>query len=112
MQLRAIGNAQVSGIGLGEMPMSIEGRPDRRQSIRTIHAAQDHDPFQAVAAEHDVSPQRVARAWMLATSPVVIPIPGSSRPETVTDSAAATDLVLTPDELAALHAALAPPEQR
>ena len=36
---------------------------------------------------------------MLATSPVVIPIPGSSRPETARDSAAAVGLELTADEL-------------
>ena len=37
-------------------------------------------PFQEVADAHGVSPQQVTLAWMLATSPVVIPIPGSSRP--------------------------------
>jgi aryl-alcohol dehydrogenase-like predicted oxidoreductase len=42
---------------------------------------------------------------MLAKSPVVIPIPGASRPETIRDSAAATELVLTPEELAELDAA-------
>lgn len=41
MQNRAIGNRQVSAIGLGAMPMSIEGRPDREQAIATIHAALD-----------------------------------------------------------------------
>lgn len=41
MQNRTIGGRQVSAIGLGGMPMSIEGRPDRKQSIETIHAALD-----------------------------------------------------------------------
>jgi aryl-alcohol dehydrogenase-like predicted oxidoreductase len=41
---------------------------------------------------------------MLAKSPVVIPIPGSSRPETIRDSAAAAELTLTPEELATLDA--------
>lgn len=42
MQNRTIGTRQVSAIGLGGMPMSIEGRPaDRQQSIHTIHAALD-----------------------------------------------------------------------
>jgi len=45
-----------------------------------------------------VSPQRVCLAWMLAKSPVVIPIPGSSRPETILDSVAAVDLDLTDGE--------------
>jgi aryl-alcohol dehydrogenase-like predicted oxidoreductase len=58
--------------------------------------------FAAVAAAHGVSPQQVALAWMLAKDPVVIPIPGSSRPETIRDSAAAADLTLTAAELARL----------
>jgi len=41
MQYRSIGDFTVSAIGLGAMPMSIEGRPDEEQSIRTIHAALD-----------------------------------------------------------------------
>jgi len=41
MQQRTIGNRSVSAIGLGGMPMSIEGRPDETQSISTIHAALD-----------------------------------------------------------------------
>jgi aryl-alcohol dehydrogenase-like predicted oxidoreductase len=56
-----------------------------------------------VADAHGVSPQQVALAWMLAKSPAVVPIPGSSRPETIADSAAAADLELTPDELAKLR---------
>ena len=48
---------------------------------------------------------RCALAWMLAKSPYVIPIPGSSRPETIRDSYAAADLVLTPDQVATLDAA-------
>jgi aryl-alcohol dehydrogenase-like predicted oxidoreductase len=64
-----------------------------------------HTPFQDVAEARGVSPQQVCLAWMLATSPTVIPIPGSSRPETARDSAAAADLVLTDEELAKLDAA-------
>ncbi|WP_406038356.1 aldo/keto reductase [Micromonospora sp. NBC_00898] len=41
MQTRHIGEVQVGQIGLGAMPMSIEGRPDERRSITTIHAALD-----------------------------------------------------------------------
>jgi len=39
MQQRRIGSRNVGAIGLGEMPMSIEGRPDEARSIATIHAA-------------------------------------------------------------------------
>ncbi len=55
--------------------------------------------FQQVADARGVSPQQVCLAWMLALSPVVVPIPGSSRPETIQDSAQAVHLQLTPEEL-------------
>ena len=41
MQTRAIAGVKVSCLGLGAMPMSLEGRPDESQSIETIHAALD-----------------------------------------------------------------------
>jgi aryl-alcohol dehydrogenase-like predicted oxidoreductase len=41
VQQRKIGIRSVSAIGLGGMPMSIEGRPDETRSIATIHAAVD-----------------------------------------------------------------------
>ena len=61
--------------------------------------------FEEVALAHGVSAQQVCLAWMLAKAPVVIPIPGSSRPETIRDSVAAADLKLTPEEQARLDAA-------
>jgi aryl-alcohol dehydrogenase-like predicted oxidoreductase len=61
-----------------------------------------HTAFAEVAAAHGVSPQQVALAWQLAKAPVVIPIPGASRPETILDSAAAAGLRLGRDELARL----------
>jgi aryl-alcohol dehydrogenase-like predicted oxidoreductase len=62
-------------------------------------------PFAEVAKQHGVSPQQVALAWELAKSPWVIPIPGSSRPETIQDSVKAVDLQLSDDELKGLDAA-------
>ena len=61
--------------------------------------------FAQVAADHGVSPQQVALAWQLAKSPIVVPIPGSSRPETIRDSVRAVDLELSADEMATLDAA-------
>jgi aryl-alcohol dehydrogenase-like predicted oxidoreductase len=62
-------------------------------------------PFAKVGEAYGVSPQQVCLAWLLAKAPVVIPIPGSSRPETIRDSAAAVHLTLTTDEIAELDAA-------
>lgn len=59
----------------------------------------DHDAFAEVAAAHGVSPHRVALAWELALADVVIPIPGASRPESITDSVQAADLELTAGEV-------------
>jgi aryl-alcohol dehydrogenase-like predicted oxidoreductase len=58
--------------------------------------------FGTVAERYGVSPQRVCLAWHLAKSPVVIPIPGASRPETIQDSAQADSLQLTAEDLAQL----------
>ncbi|WP_454858583.1 aldo/keto reductase [Promicromonospora soli] len=63
--------------------------------------------FQEVAEAHGVSPFQVTLAWELALAPVVVPIPGSSRPASITDSAAAAELQLTDDEVARLSAAAA-----
>jgi len=41
VRTRNLGDEVVSAIGLGGMPLSIEGRPDRAQAIATIHAALD-----------------------------------------------------------------------
>jgi len=63
-----------------------------------------HPAFAEIADERGVSAQQVALAWELAQSPVVIPIPGAKRPQSITDSAAAADLELTTDELNRLDA--------
>ena len=41
MQYRTIGDITVSAIGLGAMPLSIEGRPDEERAVATVHAALD-----------------------------------------------------------------------
>ncbi|MES2094431.1 MAG: aldo/keto reductase [Actinomycetota bacterium] len=60
--------------------------------------------FTAVATELGVSPQRVALAWELSLGHCVIPIPGATRPETITDSAGAAELMLSADQRASLSA--------
>ncbi|THA25852.1 aldo/keto reductase [Streptomyces sp. RKND-216] len=87
-------------LGLAFLPWSPLGGMSRAGDLGSAHTA-----FARVAEEHGVSPQRVCLAWMLAKSPYVVPIPGASRPETVRDSAAAADLVLADEEIAALDAA-------
>lgn len=68
------------------------------------HLGRDHEAFAEVARRHGVSPQQVALAWEMAKSPVVIPIPGASRPESILDSVRAVGLTLNESELAMLDA--------
>ncbi|MEV4898094.1 aldo/keto reductase [Nonomuraea sp. NPDC055795] len=84
-------------IGVAFLPWEPLGGMNHVGRLGRRHAA-----FGQVAAERGVSPQRVCLAWELARSPVVIPIPGSSRPATILDSLAAADLELTAEELARL----------
>ena len=84
-------------LGLAFLPWSpLGGLSDAKQ------LADKHPAFADVAAERGVSPQQVALAWELAQSPVVIPIPGAKRPESIRDSAAAAELELSAEELARL----------
>ena len=86
-------------LGLAFLPWSpLGGLGDAKE------LAAKHPAFATVAQAHGVSPQQVALAWELAQSPVVIPIPGAKRPQSIRDSAAAADLELTADELASLDA--------
>jgi aryl-alcohol dehydrogenase-like predicted oxidoreductase len=59
----------------------------------------------SLAKRRGVSPHRLVLAWMLAKNPAVIPIPGARRVESVQDSAAASDMVLTADDLRQIEAA-------
>ncbi len=65
-------------------------------------AAAGHSAVTDAAEAHGVSPQQVALAWLLSLSPVVVPIPGASRPESIEDSVRAADLELTPEQLEAI----------
>jgi aryl-alcohol dehydrogenase-like predicted oxidoreductase len=65
----------------------------------------EHGAFAELAAQRDASPQQVCLAWMLGKSDAVIPIPGSSRPETIRASVEAATLELSDAERARLDAA-------
>jgi len=41
MRYRTLGDLRVGAIGLGAMPLSIEGRPDETRAMATVHAALD-----------------------------------------------------------------------
>ena len=89
-------------LGLAFLPWSPLGGIGNAYGLGARFAA-----FADVAKEHAVSPQQVCLAWMLAKSPVVVPIPGSSRPETIRDSVAAVEVRLSEQELLRLDATAA-----
>jgi aryl-alcohol dehydrogenase-like predicted oxidoreductase len=90
-------------LGLAFLPWSPLGGMSDASDLGSRYGA-----FADVARRHGVSPQQVCLAWELSRSPVVIPIPGASRPESVADSVRATDLVLDDDEVARLSGASQP----
>ncbi|QHC65285.1 aldo/keto reductase [Rathayibacter sp. VKM Ac-2759] len=84
-------------LGIAFLPWSPLGGITSAAELGSRNAA-----FGTVAEAHGVSPQVICLAWELAKAPVVLPIPGASRPESIRDSATAADLTLTPEELASL----------
>jgi len=90
-------------LGLAFLPWSPLGGITKAADLTPGLAA-----FAEVAEAHGVTPQQVTIAWLLARSPHVIPIPGSSRPETARASAEAVSLELTVDEVARLDATESP----
>ena len=87
-------------MGIAFLPWSPLGGISKADELGSQHAA-----FQEIAAARGASPQQVTLAWMLGKGSHVVPIPGSSRPETIRASAEAVHLELTPDELARLDRA-------
>jgi len=87
MKQRMLGDLKVGSIGLGGMPMSIEGRPDEDRSVATIHAALDAgvtlidtaDAYHLNAGEVGHNEELIARAlrsWGGDTSSVVVATKG------------------------------------
>ncbi|WP_299038291.1 aldo/keto reductase [uncultured Pseudokineococcus sp.] len=81
-------------LGIAFLPWSPLGGIAKASELGSEHAA-----FARVAEAHGVSPHQVVLAWELSLAPVVIPIPGSSRPASITDSLRAAELQLSADEL-------------
>ena len=53
----------------------------------------------AAAKHHHATPAQIALAWLLARSPIMLPIPGTSRPEHLEENWASRSIHLTPDEV-------------
>jgi aryl-alcohol dehydrogenase-like predicted oxidoreductase len=58
----------------------------------------------SVAAKHGVSPSQIALAWVLKRSPVMVPIPGTSKVKHLEENIRAAGVDLTDDQFTALDA--------
>ncbi|MFB6988272.1 aldo/keto reductase [Streptomyces sp. NPDC056304] len=93
-------------LGLAFLPWSPLGGISRSSLDGLSGSTSAGTAFHRIADDRGVSPQQVALAWLLARSPAVIPVPGASRPASITDSARATDLKLSTEELMRLEGGL------
>jgi len=61
-------------------------------------------PVAEIARKHDATPPQIGLAWLLHTSPALLPIPGTSSLGHLEENVAAAEIELDADELAALDA--------
>lgn len=66
------------------------------------NVAKQKPALAAIAKKHDASPAQIALAWLLARSPVILPIPGTSSIAHLEENWDAQRITLTPDEVAAI----------
>ncbi|GAA3511266.1 aldo/keto reductase [Actinocatenispora rupis] len=70
--------------------------------IAVAELADDGGPVHEIAAAHDATPSQVALAWLLASSPAILPIPGTGSVAHLEENTAAAALTLTADEVGKL----------
>jgi aryl-alcohol dehydrogenase-like predicted oxidoreductase len=61
-----------------------------------------HAALQRIAKAHEATVTQIALAWLLAKSPQIVPIPGTSQIQHFDENLDAGDIVLTPDQMAPL----------
>jgi len=88
-----------STLGIAFLPWSPLGGSEQAKDLGSKYAE-----FAAVGKEVDATAQEVTLAWLLALTPVMIPIPGATRPETIDSIVRSAHLVLTADQMDRLNA--------
>lgn len=53
-----------------------------------------------IAADHDATPVQISLAWMVNKKPYIVPIPGSWHLNRIEDNLKATQIKMTPEEVA------------
>ena len=69
--------------------------PLKRGSLADL----SNEPLASVAAKYSTTPAQVALAWLLARSPTLLPIPGTSSMEHLVENCAATTLILDAEDI-------------
>jgi pyridoxine 4-dehydrogenase len=68
--------------------------------LDTGRLAEPGGPMDRIATEHEATPAQIALAWLLARSPAMLPIPGTSSVEHLEENIEAAEIELSADELA------------
>jgi pyridoxine 4-dehydrogenase len=74
--------------------------------LATGQLAQPGGPLDEVARAHDASPSQIALAWLLGRSPIMLPIPGTSKVSHLEENIAAARVRLDDDEIRTLAGAV------
>jgi aryl-alcohol dehydrogenase-like predicted oxidoreductase len=119
----------VRELGIGFVPYSPLGRGFLTGTIRSLDQLSEDDfrrfnprfegdnleaniriveQVDEVAREVGAAPGQVALAWLLSKGDDIAPIPGTTKVANLEQNVAATDLVLTPEQLSRLDAVAAP----
>ena len=85
--------ARCTELGIAFLPWSPLGGADQAHDVGSAYA-----DFAEVGAEVGASPQETVLAWLLALSPVVIPIPGATRPQTIDSIVRAASVSLSAEQ--------------
>jgi pyridoxine 4-dehydrogenase len=67
--------------------------------LKSAELAKGNGPVAQIAKAHDATPAQVALAWLLASSPVMLPIPGTGKVSHLEENVAAAHVQLTGDEV-------------
>ena len=70
--------------------------------LATGNLARSGGDLDEIAHRHGATPAQVALAWLLAKSPVMLPIPGTSSVQHLEENVAAIELELSEEEVATL----------
>ena len=73
--------------------------------LATGDLARSGGPLDRIARAHDATPAQIALAWLLARSPVMLPIPGTSTVEHLEENMRSAEIQLSADEVGEIGSA-------